>query len=55
MLGQGITPQDYNPMADKLTDEQLANFMADVRQIIERAVAGLPSHADYIEQHCRAN
>lgn len=54
MLGQGIMPQDYNPMADKLSDEQLGAFLGDVRQIIERAVAGLPSHADYIEKHCRA-
>ncbi|RGP41245.1 Tryptophan 7-halogenase [Altererythrobacter insulae] len=54
MLGQGITPADYNPMADQLSDAQLGQFMGDVRGLIEKSVAGLPSHADYISKHCFA-
>ena len=54
MLGQGIVPQDYNPMADQLDDAQLEQFMADLRKIIERAVGQLPLHADYIAEHCKA-
>ena len=54
MLGQGITPADYNPMADQLSDAQLGQFMGDVRGLIEKSVAGLPSHADYIAKHCTA-
>ncbi|MEL6361768.1 MAG: tryptophan halogenase family protein [Pseudomonadota bacterium] len=54
MLGQGIVPDDYNPMADKLDDGQLATFLADVRTIIEKAVTGLPTQEAYIAEHCQA-
>ena len=54
MLGQGILPEDYNPMADKLDEQQLDNFLSDVRKIIEKAVANLPTHEDYIKKNCAA-
>ncbi|MBA4164516.1 MAG: tryptophan halogenase [Erythrobacter sp.] len=54
MLGQGILPADYNPMADQMSDEQLAQFMGDLRKLIEKAVAGLPTHDDYIARNCAA-
>jgi len=54
MLGQGIIPADYSPMADQLDDAQLSQFMGDVRQLIERSVDNLPKHADYVAMHCSA-
>lgn len=54
MLGQGIMPQDYNPMADQLDDKQLNQFMGDLRQVIERSVSGLPAHAAYIAENAAA-
>ncbi|MGQ7829716.1 tryptophan halogenase family protein [Altererythrobacter sp. Z27] len=54
MLGQGIMPQDYNPMADQLSDAQLGQFMGDLRSVIEKAVARLPLHSDYIAENCQA-
>ena len=54
MLGQGITPADYNPMADRLEAAQLEQFMGDVRRLVEKAVDGLPTHADYVAQNCGA-
>ncbi len=54
MLGQGVTPRDYNPMADKITDEQLNEFLGNVRQVIDRAVAGLPAHDQFIRENCLA-
>lgn len=54
MLGQGITPEDYDPMANGLNDAQLGEFLSNVRTLIERAVAGLPSHEQFIQQHCAA-
>ncbi len=55
MLGQGILPDDYNPMADKLNDDQLTAFLSDIRTIIEKAVAGLPTHDQYIAANCAAD
>jgi tryptophan halogenase len=41
-------------MADQLSDAQLGEFLGNVRRVIERTVAGLPRHEDYIAQHCAA-
>ena len=54
MLGQGVMPTDYNPMADKLDENQLNSFMADIRKIIEKAIATLPSQEEYIKNNCAA-
>ncbi|OZA92167.1 MAG: tryptophan halogenase [Erythrobacter sp. 34-65-8] len=54
MLGQGVVPADYNPMADRLEAAQLGQFMGDVRRLVEKAVSGLPTHADYVAAHCSA-
>jgi tryptophan halogenase len=55
MLGQGIMPADYDPMADQIAPAQLDEFLANLRNVIERSVAGLPSHADYLQRHCPAD
>ncbi len=55
MLGQGIMPADYDPMADQIDPAQLKEFLANLRNVIERSVAGLPSHADYLQRHCPAD
>ncbi|TPG56468.1 tryptophan halogenase family protein [Sphingomonas glacialis] len=52
MLGQGIEPAAYHPIADKLRDEELAKFLATLRDNVARTVAGLPAHADYVAQYC---
>ncbi len=55
MLGQGIMPADYDPMADQLAPAQLTEFLANLRTLITRAVGSLPTHEDYLRQHCAAD
>ena len=55
MLGQGIMPADYDPMADCVEPAQLADFLANLKTITARAVAGLPTHEDYLKRHCPAD
>ncbi len=55
MLGQGIMPADYDPMADQIAPEQLGEFLTNLRTLIGRAVASLPTHEDYLRQHCLAD
>ncbi|WP_298303537.1 tryptophan halogenase family protein [uncultured Erythrobacter sp.] len=50
MLGQGVTPRGYDPMANGLTDAQLTEFLGNVRTVIERAVGSLPSHEAFLAQ-----
>lgn len=52
MMGQGIEPAAYHPIAAKLRDEELAKFLATLRDNVARTVAGLPAHADYVAQYC---
>jgi len=54
MLGQGIVPQRYHPMADTLSEAQLEEFLSTVSIIIDKALALMPSHRKYISQHCAA-
>lgn len=54
MLGQGIRPASWHPMADRLTDEQLQKFMANLRQIIGGTVNRLPTHEAFIQKNCAA-
>lgn len=54
MMGQGIMPQSYHPVAAKLRPEELDHFLGSLRDMVARTVAGLPSHQDYITGYCAA-
>ena len=54
MMGQGITPRAYHPIAEKLRDEELVNFLASIRDNVSRTVASLPEHAAYVARYCGA-
>lgn len=55
MLGQRVMPADYDPMADQVAPAQLAEFLANLKTITARAVAGLPAQEDYLKRHCPAD
>jgi tryptophan halogenase len=52
MMGQGITPQSYHPVADLMGRQELSNFLGDIHTKVSRTVAGLPQHQAYVEQLC---
>lgn len=54
MLGQGLMPQGYHPIADALPAEQLDGFLGNIRKIVGQAASTLPSHTDYLARHCPA-
>ena len=55
MMGQGIVPSAWHPVAAKLRDNELDRFLSGIREDVARTVAGLPRHADYVAHHCGAN
>ena len=55
MVGQGLMPEGYHAMADRLSERQLADFLGSLRQIIAKSIAGLPTHTDFIEAHCKSD
>ena len=54
MMGQGITPRGYHPIAEKLRDEELTRLLASIRDGVAHTVKSLPDHAAYVARYCGA-
>lgn len=54
MMGQGIMPQSYHPVATKLPPQELAALLDGLRESTARTVASLPEHQAYIARYCAA-
>jgi tryptophan halogenase len=54
IMGQGIMPESYHPIAAKLRPEELDKFLAMLRDSVAKTVAGLPDHQTYIARYCAA-
>lgn len=50
--GQGMIADAYDPLADRVPLDTLRDLMRKRREGIERVVAQLPSHAEFIARHC---
>ena len=55
MNGQGLRPASHHPLVDLLSDEQLGEFLGEVRRVVGSCVGVMPRHADFIAQHCRSS
>lgn len=53
MLGQGISPSAYHPMADVMTDRELEDFLKKLRKSMHQLVDKLPSHQAFIDYYCK--
>lgn len=49
LLGQNLLPASYHPLADSLTKAQLTGFFADLKQVVSKTVAALPSHQSFLQ------
>jgi tryptophan halogenase len=54
MLGQGIVPKACHPMVDTLSPAEIREMMDGVKRVLDRSVAVMPSHRDYIAKNCKA-
>ena len=52
LLGQGVQPQAFHPLADRLRDQDLDEFLDNIRVLANGPVGKMPFHDDYIRQHC---
>jgi len=55
MIGQGIMPKTYSPLADSISDAQLNEYLANLKQIISANVPKLPGQREFIARHCAAS
>jgi len=54
MLGQGVYPKQYHQIAAIMKQHELERFLGDIRQTIDKAIAGLPSHQSFLNDYCRS-
>ncbi|MFC3785162.1 tryptophan halogenase [Sphingopyxis italica] len=54
MMGQGIEPQSWHPIAEKLRDDELARLLETIRGEVRQTVDSLPAHQDYVARYCGA-
>ncbi len=52
MLGQGVVPEDHDPLADNIDDAALASHLARVRDNIRQIAERMPAHDAYIRANC---
>ncbi|MGN3975023.1 tryptophan halogenase family protein [Tsuneonella sp. SYSU-LHT278] len=53
MLGQGVTPRNWHPLADSLSQAQLEELMALSARSVSSTVGRMPLHDDYLARFCR--
>ena len=54
MMGQGIMPRSYHPIATKLSDAEMTKLLSTIRDNVARTIAGLPDHEAYVARYCGA-
>jgi tryptophan halogenase len=54
MHGQGIRPQSYHPLVDRMSLADIQQRLEGVKRVIDKSVDYMPSHAQFIAEHCKA-
>ncbi|WP_284054079.1 tryptophan halogenase family protein [Stakelama marina] len=54
MLGQGVVPQSYDALLDRVPANALIHNMRLLKDGVAKTAAALPGHQDYIDRNCRA-
>ncbi len=55
LLGQGVMPRTYEPLADTLPAALVQKRMSVLTRVIGDLVAQMPRHEDFISGYCRAS
>ncbi|MBB6094872.1 tryptophan halogenase [Povalibacter uvarum] len=54
MLGQGITPRSYDPLADLIDADEARRHLKAMRITVRKAAEAMPAQSQFIAQNCRA-
>jgi tryptophan 7-halogenase len=54
MVGQGVMPKGYHPLAEQISEDDLSGFLGATRQIIDASISVMPTHEDFIARNCAA-
>ncbi len=48
LIGQGVMPVDYHPIAGNLSNQQLDDLMASLKTLVDGTVAQMPEHEQFL-------
>ena len=54
MIGQGLMPEQYHPIVNMMSDDELKRFLTGIRDTAVNVVSQLPEHQRFIDHYCRA-
>ena len=54
MLGQGLMPEQYHPIVNMMSDDELKVFLSGIHGSVGNLVRQLPSHQRFIDHYCKA-
>ena len=54
LLGQNVSPENYHPMADVISDDQLSQFLSGIKAVVSNRATRFPDHRDWLDKHCAA-
>ncbi len=54
MHGQRIRPNSYHPLVDLIPENEIQDYLNEVKTVIGACVKAMPSHNRYIADHCAA-
>lgn len=54
MIGQGLQPEQYHPIVNMMSDEELEQFLTGINSTAYRLVGQLPEHQRFIDHYCKA-
>lgn len=55
MVGQGLIPENYHPVANEIPADSLVKFLADIRAQVNQNLQKIPLHKDYLDFYCKAS
>lgn len=55
MVGQGLIPENYHPVANEIPADDLVKFLAEIRTQVNQNLPKMPTHKDYLDFYCKAS
>jgi tryptophan halogenase len=52
MMGQGLMPEQYHPIVDMMGDDELRDFLNNIKSGVKRRVQSWPDSNDFIKHYC---
>ncbi len=55
MMGQGLMPEQYHPIVDMMSDDELKTFLDKIKNGVHKRVGNWPDHNDFINHYCKSS